>query len=162
MPQPIQQIVTNKSWIGLTLLAGSFLMVLAMAVGILPEGPSQPPRTVHFQVGTRLSADGEAAIAAAATDLAKNPGLTVLVTGHSGAGGDPDANLDLSRRRASVVRDALVASGIDADRILALGAGSSMTPPRDPEESDMAYASRLKRATLTLRPRRSFADEAAR
>jgi outer membrane protein OmpA-like peptidoglycan-associated protein len=50
---------------------------------------------------------------------------TVLVVGHTDTSGSPDYNQGLSERRASVVRDALVARGVPASIITTDARGES-------------------------------------
>jgi OmpA-OmpF porin, OOP family len=51
--------------------------------------------------------------------------VAITVVGHTDSIGPADANQRLSLRRAEAVRDALVAGGIDPDRIRTVGAGES-------------------------------------
>src|SRR5688500_7563858 len=51
------------------------------------------------------------------------PERSVLIEGHPDALGDDDANQQLSERRAIAVRDALLARGVDAARVEAIGYG---------------------------------------
>lgn len=53
------------------------------------------------------------------------PARPVRIVGHTDATGSANANQVLSQRRAEAVRDALVAAGVDAARISAVGAGSA-------------------------------------
>ncbi|MEM6944559.1 MAG: OmpA family protein, partial [Pseudomonadota bacterium] len=64
-----------------------------------------------------------AAIARAAAVLEAAPDLLVAVVGHSDNDGALEGNIALSRRRAEAVRDALVASGVAANRLEAHGIG---------------------------------------
>jgi outer membrane protein OmpA-like peptidoglycan-associated protein len=87
-----------------------------------PEGaaPSRPPGAtlvVNF-------ASGKATLDAEATRLLEGfvPGMKagtnpIDVTGFADRTGNPSANVDLAKRRATAVRDALVAMGIPANRI---------------------------------------------
>jgi len=50
----------------------------------------------------------------------------IEVVGHTDDVGDEDYNQELSEQRAQVVRDYLVASGVDASKIVAVGAGETM------------------------------------
>lgn len=59
--------------------------------------------------------------------LAGNPGARVELVGHSDGSGDPVKNTALSLARAEATRDALVALGVAADRVVVRGAG-----PADP------------------------------
>jgi OmpA-OmpF porin, OOP family len=69
----------------------------------------------------------------AAVNQAKACNLSgVMVVGHTDTSGRPAYNVGLSQRRASVVRDALVARGIDAGAIVTDGKG----------EADLAQATR--------------------
>jgi outer membrane protein OmpA-like peptidoglycan-associated protein len=57
--------------------------------------------------------------------LNDNPNGTILVEGHTDSVGSAAANEELSRRRAEAVREFLVAHGVDAARIRAMGMGPS-------------------------------------
>lgn len=72
--------------------------------GTLPEGPIE-------------SLDRLAAL------LTKRADLKLRLVGHTDSVGDAEANRTLSEARAAAVRAALIARGIDAERLLAEGAG---------------------------------------
>lgn len=57
--------------------------------------------------------------------LKGEPGWKVLIEGHTDSTGSDSHNLDLSQRRADSVRAYLVAGGIEAGRLRALGLGES-------------------------------------
>jgi outer membrane protein OmpA-like peptidoglycan-associated protein len=57
--------------------------------------------------------------------MAVYPERSVRIEGHTDAAGDGAANQALSVRRASAVRDALLARGIDATRVAAVGYGET-------------------------------------
>jgi outer membrane protein OmpA-like peptidoglycan-associated protein len=107
---------------------------------------------VSFQRGTTtLDAEGEGAIAAIAEKISHYPNYRLLVKGHTGVGGAPEANVELSKRRAEAVVDQLTrAHRMDANRIRALGYGASQPLPRLADESDRAYAYRLPRVEFAL------------
>jgi outer membrane protein OmpA-like peptidoglycan-associated protein len=64
---------------------------------------------------------------AVADVLMNHPELTLIeIQGHTDDKGKDDYNLDLSQRRAEAVRDYLIASGIDADRLIAKGYGETV------------------------------------
>ena len=53
------------------------------------------------------------------------PERSVRIEGHTDSVGDAAANQELSERRAAAVRDALLARGIDAARVEAVGFGAT-------------------------------------
>ena len=57
--------------------------------------------------------------------LRRNPNIVVAVEGHTDSDGDARYNESLSQRRAETVRDYLIARGVEADRLTALGYGES-------------------------------------
>jgi outer membrane protein OmpA-like peptidoglycan-associated protein len=69
--------------------------------------------------------------------LKTDPSLRLTVVGHTDAKGTPEYNLDLSRRRANAVVDALVQGhATDAARLATRGAGASEPlAPNDSEEN---------------------------
>ncbi|BAO56758.1 OmpA domain protein [Nonlabens marinus S1-08] len=58
-----------------------------------------------------------------ATYLNDNPSVNANLTGYADELGTPEYNKDLSERRANMVKDILVATGIDAGRLTTEGAG---------------------------------------
>ncbi len=58
--------------------------------------------------------------------LKHNPGVEVVVEGHTDSQGDEAMNQQLSQKRAQAVVDYLVDKGVDASRISASGKGESM------------------------------------
>ena len=67
---------------------------------------------------TDLNAEARAAIASAAGAMKKDPGLRIDVSGYADKSGSVDHNLDLAKRRAFAVRDALAAAGGTPSRIV--------------------------------------------
>ena len=61
-------------------------------------------------------------------------GTDVLVVGHTDSTGDADYNQSLSERRADAARNHLVGSGLESDRVTALGMGE--TEPVDTNDTD--------------------------
>jgi K(+)-stimulated pyrophosphate-energized sodium pump len=76
------------------------------------------PNRVHFESGAhRISASGQRIVQGYATALKSNPGTKVELSGYADPTGDAAKNLELAKERAMVVRDALVADGVAAERI---------------------------------------------
>jgi outer membrane protein OmpA-like peptidoglycan-associated protein len=107
---------------------------------------------IPFQTGgERLDDTGKEQVDKIAALLVNNyPGYRVAVRGHTGAG-DEEENQKLSRSRAQVVVQYLIAvHAIDPDRLHAEGKGASQPPPRKPGESERAYRYRLPRVEFAL------------
>jgi membrane fusion protein (multidrug efflux system) len=87
------------------------------AEGAAPARPRGASLVVHFATGkAALDAEGERLLRgfAPAMKSGTNP---IDVTGFADRRGDHAANVELAKRRAAAVRDALVAEGIAADRV---------------------------------------------
>jgi outer membrane protein OmpA-like peptidoglycan-associated protein len=82
---------------------------------------------VRFETGTAsLHPDSEAILRAVADVLLAHPEIVAIeVQGHTDATGAPEANLELSERRAAAVVDWLVRYGIAAARLRARGFGET-------------------------------------
>lgn len=83
---------------------------------------------------TELTEDSEEGIAMLAAFLEKHPDINVELAGHTDNVGSDAYNLKLSNERAEVVRQALVAKGIDESRLTARGYGS--TKPLQPNDTE--------------------------
>ncbi len=81
-----------------------------------------------------LTEDSQSGIQILANFLKRNPELRVELAGHTDDVGNAAYNLKLSSERAEVVREALVAKGIDPSRMTAKGYGS--TKPMCPNDSE--------------------------
>jgi outer membrane protein OmpA-like peptidoglycan-associated protein len=73
-----------------------------------------------------LSANGMSTVQKLANVLNQNPGRSVQIEGHTDSTGSLTHNQELSIRRATAVRDALLSMGVGNDRIVARGYGPSM------------------------------------
>lgn len=80
----------------------------------------------------------------------QNPDATIVVEGHTDAQGSETFNLDLSTRRAQVVRDYLASHGVAPDRITAHGLGFSR-PIADNKTPDGRANNR--RVEIVVQPR---------
>ncbi len=76
-----------------------------------------------FDVTSKDPEQNSATINAVASVLKKYPDIKVAINGHTDSDGGLAPNMLLSTRRASAVRQALIASGIAADRLNAQGFG---------------------------------------
>jgi photosynthetic reaction center cytochrome c subunit len=73
---------------------------------------------VLFAVGRDdLTPEARATVASAAGLLSQNPKVKVDISGYADKTGNADANLELAKRRAFAVRDALKSAGVAEDRI---------------------------------------------
>ena len=81
---------------------------------------------ILFDVGrSTLKPGSQASIERIAAVLTQYPQHQILVEGHTDATGSDESNLRLSQERASSVRSALIAGGVDASKITAEGFGES-------------------------------------
>ncbi len=101
----------------------------------LEAEPDDPVHfTLYFEPGTSvLTEESEAQLPEIAALAASRPVQSVIVTGHTDTVGAPAGNVALSTRRAELVRQALIAAGIEADAIDAtsLGESSPVVPTAD-------------------------------
>ena len=81
---------------------------------------------VLFEVGSSaLSAAGVAKVKEVAEILRQYPDSDCFVAGYTSSEGDDQMNYELSLRRATVVKNELIADGVAATRLQALGMGES-------------------------------------
>jgi peptidoglycan-associated lipoprotein len=90
-----------------------------------PLAPAESPvKDVFFDFDrATIRDDQKAALAADIAWLRANPVARVVVEGHCDERGTAEYNLGLGERRAKAVRDALLATGIEADRIRTVSYG---------------------------------------
>lgn len=81
---------------------------------------------VLFRLGTaELLPDARPALDQLASELRARPAVRVRVAGHTDQVGEPEKNLVLSEQRAAAVKSYLVAAGIAAERVVAVGYGDA-------------------------------------
>jgi peptidoglycan-associated lipoprotein len=135
-------------------LAG--VAILALVVGgtaveaILNRHVLAARYVVPFARSDRPAEGADAIEAQAASFLKAYPKYRVQVTGYVEPGGDARAAVELSERRAQVVRDALEADGVDPARIVAVGGGGSDLLKREEGETEASYGRRLARAEIKI------------
>lgn len=97
-----------------------------------------------------ISQQGAMKIGEIANVLRQYPDSFVIVKGYTSSEGEDSYNLQLSQRRAEMVKNQLVANRIDASRITALGMGESM-----PVASNETEAGRIqnRRVEIDVIPR---------
>ena len=92
-------------------------------------------QNIQFEFNSSaLTEESHIGIEILSTFLKRNPELRVELAGHTDDVGNANYNLKLSSDRAEVVRQALIASGIDENRLTAKGYGA--TKPLWPNDSD--------------------------
>jgi outer membrane protein OmpA-like peptidoglycan-associated protein len=108
---------------------------------LLDAGRAVPLDDLVFPSGTATLAPGTyTSLAALAEWLRSHPDATVAFVGHTDASGSLAANTALSKKRASAVRDVLIADyGIAPDRLSAEGVG-----PLSPRADNTSDAGRQK------------------
>jgi outer membrane protein OmpA-like peptidoglycan-associated protein len=120
---------------------------------------SQPPREVQtdalrvtissevlFTVGSSaLSPHGVNKVREIAAVLNEYPDSDVYIRGYTSSEGDDRANFELSQRRAQVVKNELIASGVNPSRLWAEGLGSS-----NPVASNATEAGRMQNRRVEL------------
>ena len=81
---------------------------------------------IYFSTNSaHLTAVARALLREKAAILARNPALTLTLTGHADARGAADYNQQLSERRAAAVQRFLVGLGVDAGRLTSEGRGEN-------------------------------------
>ena len=97
-----------------------FVAVMFALAACVPAAP--PANTAKFLIffegwSASLENGGKDTVKDAVAYAAQHPNSTVYVSGFADPEGSPQANKDISRTRAQVVADALVASGISRQKI---------------------------------------------
>ena len=82
-------------------------------------------RITFETASSALTAEGSAAVDAAAALLTQNPGVRIEVHGHTDSDGESVFNQQLSQERAEAVVEALRVRGVDPGRLTAIGFGES-------------------------------------
>ena len=118
----------------------------------LQEVGTMKVEPIVFQSGNNgLTLQGKEQLDKIVDRLKHYPTFRVLVKGHTGVRGDPEANKLLSQERAeSVVRYIQVTYGVDKNRIRAVGLGGGEPLRREPGESDRSWKARLSRVEVSL------------
>ena len=106
-------------------------------------------RGVNFHFDSdELTGKSRVILDGVAQTLRNHPGLRLEVAGHTDSAGVDDFNLDLSTRRALMVRDYLVSRGVDADQLTSQGYGEAH--PVDSNETAEGRAANRRVELLRL------------
>jgi len=142
-----------------TLMAGTLLVayVWLPIVKSSPD-PKRPvqivglPISIYFDVDRALvSPSMQLQVEALARRVSALPNVTLLLEGHADSDYRSDYNLELSRQRAEVVKQLLVTSGFDVNRIKVAGFGE--TSPRSHEKSLSDKAQNRRVDIFLLQPK---------
>jgi K(+)-stimulated pyrophosphate-energized sodium pump len=105
-PAPAAAMPTGST----TIVAVPVAVPVVVAVGV--------PMRVHFNSGSdTISEAGNRIVDSYATAMKANADAKAELSGYADPTGDAQKNLELAKARAMVVRDALVAKGVAAERI---------------------------------------------
>lgn len=119
--KPLYGVSMLKDHPELATIAAAVSSAMPAAEAAAPSAAAAPSGVLAkllFDVGkATLTAEGQAAITAAAKTLADNPALKVDLSGYADKSGSMDKNLELAKQRAFAVRDALKSAGVAEDRI---------------------------------------------
>ena len=86
------------------------------------------PEPIFFEVNSAaLKPQAQQTLNQIADVVIKYPDFTMLVKGHTDSRGSEKYNQDLSERRAKAVQNYLIAKGVPAQRITAIGFGKTMS-----------------------------------
>ena len=102
-------------------------------------------RRIEFEQGSaELTVEGQATLREVTALLRRAPALVVEIGGHTDDTGTSRFNLDLSRRRAQTVSDALELAGIDRSRLLPKGFGASRPRASNEAREGRAHNRRIE------------------
>jgi outer membrane protein OmpA-like peptidoglycan-associated protein len=106
-------------------LKSSEVEVKAKFGAALAAQPARPRSFVlYFEGGSeRLTADSAVELTVIKREVAERPASEVLVIGHTDTVGGAEANDNLSQKRATAVREILIAAGVPAQKIETAGRG---------------------------------------
>jgi peptidoglycan-associated lipoprotein len=101
-------------------------MQLGLPAAVAAEFQNQAGDRIFFgESSSALGARARAALDAQAAWLVQHPTLQVTVEGHADDAGGADGNLEVSQRRADVVRRRLIERGVAGERISTMAYGKT-------------------------------------
>jgi outer membrane protein OmpA-like peptidoglycan-associated protein len=113
------------------LLAAGLIVLGLASCGVMHQDQAANPGFIVFftERSARLEPTSRDVIARAAAAARAQPEAAVAVIGWTDSVGSPQADILLSRQRARVVADALVADGVAASRLTRQGRGQTHDDP---------------------------------
>jgi type II secretory pathway predicted ATPase ExeA/outer membrane protein OmpA-like peptidoglycan-associated protein len=110
------------------------------------SGGNQKLETIFFeQDSAMIGSQYGPSLRRIADALAKNPGTSAILEGHTDSSGEESYNLDLSSRRAIAVRNALVDEmQVPTTRLAAIGAGAASPVQPNSSAAGRAYNRRVE------------------
>lgn len=104
-----------------------------------------PQTKIQFEVGsTKMTPPSSESVNALENYLKSNPDSVIHIEGFADSTGNTAANDNLSKNRALALKNALVAKGIDANRIETSGMGESNPVAPNDNASDRAHNRRVE------------------
>ena len=108
--------------------------------------------TVHFDFDSAVVKSGEKAnVEAAAAYLKANPNVGLLIEGNCDERGTEEYNRSLGERRALAIRELVVASGVEADRVVTVSFGEDK--PEASGHDEAAWAINRRGVFVVLLPK---------
>ncbi|HSL23447.1 MAG TPA: OmpA family protein [Vicinamibacterales bacterium] len=110
-----------------------------------------PPRhfLLYFETGSdTLTPESQALVTEIVAFVGARPAPDVTVIGHTDTTGDPKSNIDLGLRRATLIRDLLISSGLGAAQVEVASHGEADLLVPTPDGTDEA---RNRRVEVTVR-----------
>ncbi len=108
--------------------------------------------TVHFDFDSSVVKSGEKAnVEAAAAYLKANPNVGLLIEGNCDERGTEEYNRSLGERRALAIRELIVGSGVEADRVVTVSFGEDK--PEATGHDEAAWAINRRGVFVVLHPK---------
>jgi len=109
--------------------------------------PKAETYTLYFQFGSEsLTPESSRTLDTLLSEVATRQAAEIILVGHSDSPGTPEANLALSLRRASAIRDLVVQRGVPPGIVSATGVGNT-----DPNVRSDVEEERNRRVEITIR-----------
>ena len=108
--------------------------------------------TVHFDFDSSVVKSSDRSnVEAAAAYLKATPNVGLLIEGHCDERGTEEYNRSLGERRALAIRDMVIGSGVEADRVVTVSFGEDK--PEAPEHDEAAYSINRRGVFVVLHPK---------